>query len=86
MTIPARVRYQTIEFGSVDIHLCTLRDKQQFSDPQGIAEQLGISSATWPLFGVIWPSSMVLAHYISSYATAGKRILNVLTGQIKRTR
>lgn len=80
MTIPARVRYQTIEFGSVDIHLCTLRDKQQFSDPQGIAEQLGISSATWPLFGVIWPSSMVLAHYISSYATAGKRILEVGCG------
>lgn len=80
MTIPARVCYQTIEFDRIDIHLCTLRDKQQFSDPHGIAKQLGISSATWPLFGVIWPSSMVLAHYISHYDTTGKRILEVGCG------
>lgn len=80
MSTPIRVRYQTIEFDSVDIHLCTLRDKQQFSDPEGIAEELGISSATWPLFGVIWPSSLVLAHYISDYNTTGKRILEVGCG------
>lgn len=80
MTMPARIRYQTIEFGNVDIHLCTLRDKQQFNDPQDIAKQLGISSATWPLFGVIWPSSMVLAHYVSKYDTAKKRILEVGCG------
>jgi predicted nicotinamide N-methyase len=80
ISIPARLRYQTVEFDNVDIHLCTLRDKQQFSDPQGTAEEIGISSATWPLFGVIWPSSIVLAHYISSYDTAGKRILEVGCG------
>ena len=78
--MPVRIRYQTIEFDSTDIHLCTLRDKQQFSDPDGIAEQLGISSATWPLFGIIWPSSRVLAHYISNYDVAGKRILEVGCG------
>lgn len=27
-----RVRYQTIEIGNTDIHICTLRDNQQFSD------------------------------------------------------
>jgi predicted nicotinamide N-methyase len=80
ISIPARLRYQTVEFDNVDIHLCTLRDKQQFSDPQGTAEEIGISSATWPLFGVIWPSSIVLAHYISSYDTTGKRILEVGCG------
>ncbi|MCI5123482.1 MAG: histidine kinase, partial [Candidatus Electrothrix sp. AR5] len=26
MTLPLRIRYQTIEVGNVDIHLCTLRD------------------------------------------------------------
>jgi hypothetical protein len=31
-----RLRYQTIEFGDIDIHLCTLRDKQQFDDPNGV--------------------------------------------------
>lgn len=80
MTTLARIRYQTIEFDDLDIHLRTLRDKQQFSDPQGVADKLGISSAAWPLFGVIWPSSLVLAHYISSYQTAGKRILEVGCG------
>jgi predicted nicotinamide N-methyase len=80
ISIPARLRYQTVEFDNVDIHLCTLRDKQQFSDPQGAAEEIGISTAFWPLFGVIWPSSMVLAHYISHYDTTGKRILEVGCG------
>ncbi|CAA6818659.1 MAG: SAM-dependent methyltransferases [uncultured Thiotrichaceae bacterium] len=80
MTLPLRIRYQTIEFDKTDIHLCTLRDRQQFDDPDGIAHELGISSALWPLFGVIWPSSMVLAHHISNYPTAGKRILEIGCG------
>lgn len=75
-----RLRYQTIEFENTDIHLCTLRDKQQFSDTKGIARNLGISSALWPLFGVVWPSSLVLAHYISDYQTEGKRILEIGCG------
>ena len=29
---PLRYKYQTIEFGDNDIHLRTLKDKQQFSD------------------------------------------------------
>lgn len=75
-----RLCYQTVEFGKTDIHLCTLRDKQEFDDPTGIAEELGISSATWPLFGVIWPSSLVLAHCILDYETGSKRILEVGCG------
>lgn len=75
-----RLSYQTVEFGKTDIHLCTLRDNQEFHDPQGVAEKLGISSATWPLFGVIWPSSLVLAHYICDYNTDTKRILEIGCG------
>lgn len=75
-----RLCYQTVEFGKIDIHLCTLRNKQEFYDPKGVAEKLGISSATWPLFGVIWPSSMVLAHFISDYSTGSKRILEIGCG------
>ena len=74
-----RYRYQTVEFGETDIHLRTLRDKQQFSD-DGIAEKLGISSGTWPLFGVIWDSSKVLAHHMFNYEIEGKRILEVGCG------
>lgn len=80
MTCPVRLRYQTIEIGNNDIHLCTLRDNQQFNDDQGLALELGISSATWPIFGVIWPSSIVLAHHVLEFDTSGKRILEVGCG------
>ena len=75
-----RLCYQTVEFENIDIHLCTLRNKQEFYDPVGIAEKLGICSASWPMFGVIWPSSLVLAHYIFDYDTGSKRILEVGCG------
>ena len=75
-----RVRYQTIEFGEIDIHLRTLRDNQQFSDPTGIAESLGINSTLWPLFGVVWPSSLVMSHFLLNYNLQNKRILEVGCG------
>lgn len=75
-----RIRYQTIEFDDVDIHIRTLRDRQQFRDDNGIAEQLGISSAAWPIFGIVWVSSEVLAHLMFDYHIAGKRILEVGCG------
>ena len=31
-----RYRYQTIEFGDIDIHLRTLRDRQEYSDDDGV--------------------------------------------------
>ena len=75
-----RLCYQTIEFGKIDIHLCTLRNKQEFHDPDGIASELGISSAAWPIFGVVWPSSMVLAHHICDYNFGIKRVLEIGCG------
>ena len=75
-----RLSYQTVEFGKIDIHLCSLRNRQEFHDPEGVAEDLGISSAQWPIFGVVWPSSRVLAHYISDYNTGSKRILEIGCG------
>ena len=78
MTI--RLRYQTVEFGEIDIHIRTLRDNQQYEDKNQAAEKLGISSAAWPLFGILWPSSLELAKYISSLDIANKRILEVGCG------
>ncbi|TAA47816.1 MULTISPECIES: class I SAM-dependent methyltransferase [Corallincola] len=75
-----RVSYNTHEFEDIDIHLRTLRDNQQFEDNDGIAEKLGISSATWPLFGIVWPSAQVLAHYLYDFDFANKRILEVGCG------
>lgn len=75
-----RIRYKTVEFKNHDIHLRCLRDKQEFSDPLGEAEALGISSAQWSLFGVVWPSSRVLAYIMQDYDIEGKRILEVGCG------
>lgn len=77
---PLRVRYQTLEIGAVDIHVRTLRDICQFQDTDGVARKLGVSSATWPLFGIVWPSSKVLAHTMLDYHIDGKRILEVGCG------
>jgi SAM-dependent methyltransferase len=42
-----------------------LLDRQQFSDPDGAAAALGITSATWPIFGMVWPSSLILAEHVA---------------------
>ncbi|MGM0417429.1 MAG: class I SAM-dependent methyltransferase [Thermodesulfobacteriota bacterium] len=75
-----RLKYQTIEFEKIDIHVRSLKDRLQFADKGGKAEKLGISSASWPLFGVVWPSGEVLAHYMSDYDIEGKKILEIGCG------
>ncbi|MGD9685511.1 MAG: methyltransferase [Desulfobacter sp.] len=75
-----RVRYTTIEIGAMDIHIRTLRDTLQFEDINGEAERLGISSATWPIFGVVWPSSRLLARLMLEHHVNGKRVLEVGCG------
>lgn len=75
-----RYKYQTYEFNKIDIHVRSLRDKQQFYDKDNVAENLGISSAQWSLFGVVWPSSEVLAHFMSDFDIEQKRILEIGCG------
>lgn len=75
-----RFRYQTIEFGATDIHVRSLRDNQEFSDNNGAAEDLGISSASWPLFGILWAAGRVLAQEMYDYDITNKSILEVGCG------
>ena len=75
-----RVRYQTVEIGDLDIHLRTLRDLNQYSDDQGEAALAEIPPATWPLFGVVWKSSQVLAHQMLEFDIDGLRVLEVGCG------
>lgn len=58
----------------------SLLDRQQFHDPDGNAEALGISSATWPLFGLLWPTGRVLAHAMVSFELKGRRVLELGCG------
>jgi ETFB lysine methyltransferase len=77
---PVRTRYQTLEFGVVDIHVETLRDDCEFSDDDGVAEALGISSATWPIFGILRPAGRVLAHLMAIHDVEGLRVLELGCG------
>jgi len=77
---PIRYLYRTIEFDTMDIHVKTLRDKQQYDEKYDTNPTLGICSANWSLFGVIWPSSQILANLMNNYNIENKRILEVGCG------
>jgi predicted nicotinamide N-methyase len=66
--------------GADDYDIRALSDRRQFSDPEGTAERAGISSAAWPLFGVVWPAGLALAKEMSTFPVAGKHILEVGCG------
>ena len=75
-----RIKYSTHSIGTEDFHLCSLRDKQQFADADGAAKQAGISSATWSLFGQLWPSGEALASAMQVFPVSGLRILELGCG------
>ena len=67
--------------GVADLHIRSLLDRQQFCDPGGEAEAIGISSAAWPLFGLVWPSGIRMAARLAARPVrAGERILEVGCG------
>ena len=66
--------------GTDDLIIRALLDKHQFHDPLDEALNLGISSATWPLFGLLWPSGMRLAERMALRPVTGERILEIGCG------
>lgn len=75
-----QLKHETIAVAGLAMQVRSLLDKQQFHDPAGVAERLGISSATWPLFGLVWPSALVLAAHLQDTVLLDKRILEVGCG------
>jgi predicted nicotinamide N-methyase len=69
-----------LRIGGDDYLIRALSDNHQYSDPQGAAERAGISSATWCLFGQVWPAGLVLADALSKRDLDGQRILEVGCG------
>ena len=57
----------------------SLKDTQQYEAGED-ALALGINSATWPLFGVVWPTSIVMAMQIDRLDLVGKRVLEIGCG------
>lgn len=75
-----QVKFETIVIDGVDYTIRSLQDRQQFHDPDQAAERMGISSATWALFGNVWPSGLILADIMSSYKVDGLNVLEVGCG------
>jgi predicted nicotinamide N-methyase len=74
------VETKTYRIGTEDYRIRALRDRQQYWDPEGAAERLGISSASWPLFGLVWPAGLALADEMSRFAVAGRSVLEIGCG------
>lgn len=83
MTIPGyQTKRQSVAIPGVsDLVIRSLLDHQQFHDPTGAAERLGICSASWPLFGLLWPSGIQLAEQLALRPVcANERILEIGCG------
>lgn len=67
--------------GADDLVIQSLLDRQQFSDPLGTAAAQGISSASWPMFGLLWPSGAQLAARMAVHPVVrGARVLEIGCG------
>lgn len=75
-----QVKVETHWLGDSSFEIRSLLDRQQYADPDGAAQAAGISSASWPLFGMVWPSARILAHAMQSQEIVGKRILEIGCG------
>jgi predicted nicotinamide N-methyase len=75
------VRLQRVAVaGGDDLEIRSLLDRLQYSDADGAAAQAGISAASWPLFGQVWPSSQILAGLMQGWQLGARRFLEIGCG------
>jgi predicted nicotinamide N-methyase len=77
-----QIKHESIAIQGVpNLLIRSLLDKQQFYDPHDAALTLGISSAFWSLFGLLWPSGSKLAERLARRpVSAQERILELGCG------
>ena len=75
-----QTKFETIAIGDSNYCIRSLRDKQQYSDPLDTAADAGVSSASWPLFGQVWPAGIILADLMDRHCVDGLRILEIGCG------
>ncbi|MGJ7526768.1 class I SAM-dependent methyltransferase [Variovorax sp. GB1P17] len=77
-----RIKLERIAIaGADDLVIQSLLDRQQFADPLGAAAAQGISSAAWPMFGLLWPSGAQLAARMAVHPVViGARVLEIGCG------
>ena len=80
MSAPLQTQMANFAINGIDYRIRSLLDRNQFSDPDGKAEALGISPSLWPFFGMIWPSGLKLADIMSRESLGGLDILELGCG------
>ncbi len=75
-----QLKSEIVTINEFEYSISSLQDRQQFDAEDHAASALGISSATWSLFGVIWPTSVVMALNVHKWRMAGKRVLEIGCG------
>lgn len=76
-----RHKFQTIEIHSqLDVHVRSLRDLQQYGGDGDQSEAMGISSAQWPMFGVVWDTSVQLAIAMSTFDVGSRSVIELGCG------
>jgi predicted nicotinamide N-methyase len=73
-------RKLNVRIGSRQWTIRSLSDKQQYADPNGEAKRAGICSASWSLFGQLWPASQMLAKAVKQIDIKNRRILELGCG------
>lgn len=69
-----------LRVGSREWKIRSLKDTQQYYDPQGEAKRAGICSASWSLFGQLWPASKALARAVKKIDISGRRFIELGCG------
>ena len=75
-----KVETSTQRIGARNYEVRALADRRQFSDPDGAAQRAGVTAASWPMFGVLWPAGIALAEAMCVIPIEGRRILEVGCG------
>lgn len=66
--------------GTHDYRIESLRDSNQYDDPDGFARARGIEETAWSFFGQLWPAGIVLAEAMVGFDVADKRVLEIGCG------
>ncbi|MDB6061162.1 MAG: methyltransferase protein [Verrucomicrobiaceae bacterium] len=80
MTAAYNTKIETHSISGTFYQIYSLKNRDQFDDPNGVAERSGISSAMWPIFGMVWPAGLVLAEIMSTYNISQLKILELGCG------
>lgn len=69
-----------VRIGSLQWKIRALSNHLQYADPDEQAKRAGICSASWSLFGQLWPASKVLSRVVKHIDIDNRRILELGCG------